>query len=116
MKRLFSLLIFGLVLATGPGAWADGDQDAARAALQRGEIVSLERILDAVRRDFSGRVVEVELEQEDGGWIYEVKLLAHHGAVIEARYDARTAALIRARGRGMERDHGDRMGPMHRGN
>lgn len=115
MRRLIFLLALGLALAAGLPGQADEDQDAARRALQRGEIVPLGRVLDAARRDFAGRVVEVDLEREDGAWVYEIKLLGHRGAVIEAYYDARTATLLRARGRGMERmmERMERMAPMH---
>lgn len=65
-------------------------------------------MLAAARRDFRGEMLEVELEDEDGRLVYELKLLAPGGAVLELLYDAASGELIRARGHGLERArHGE---------
>ncbi|MBF0307661.1 MAG: PepSY domain-containing protein [Alphaproteobacteria bacterium] len=91
-----ALMILALILTPMPGL-ADGKRghEAARAAVEAGEIVPLGRILDAATRDFGGTMLEVELERERGRWVYEVKLLLPGGRVVEAHYDAGTATLMR---------------------
>lgn len=93
--------LLGLAILAAAGA-ADDDHEAARAALQRGETMPLSRLLALVEAEFDGRLVEVELEREDGRLVYEVEILTPAGRLIELTYDARTGALLEAEGAGVE--------------
>lgn len=86
------------LLAAAAAAPSHGDDDhmRARAARQAGEIRPLTEIIDAVRRDNPGEIVEVELEHEHGRWIYEVKILTPQGEIRRLDYDARTAERLSA--------------------
>lgn len=92
-----------LALAAPPAALADKDADRARAAVQSGEILPLSRILETVASQYAGDVIAVELERDDGAWEYEVKLLLPDGSVAKLKYDASTAALRKAKGRGLDK-------------
>lgn len=96
------VLMLSLVAAGAP-AWADEDHERARAALERGEILPLRTILDRAEADFGGKLLEAELEAEDGRLAYEIKLLTPGGHIVELTYDARTGALLGAEGPGLER-------------
>jgi uncharacterized membrane protein YkoI len=101
MRRALLLIpMLMLPLLGAPDAWADGrrDHERARAALAAGEIRPLAELLAAVERRYVGRVIETELEREDGRWVYEFKLLPPSGRVVELRLDAATGALLRSRG------------------
>ena len=50
---------------------------------------------------FDGRLVEVELENDDGRTVYEIELLTKQGSVIELTYDARTGRFLEAEGKGV---------------
>jgi uncharacterized membrane protein YkoI len=91
-----------LALAAVTPAHADKDADRARAAVQSGEILPLSRILETVASQYAGDVIGVELDRDDGIWQYEVKLLLPAGSVAKLKYDARTAALIKAKGRDLD--------------
>ena len=52
--------------------------------------------------EFTGSPVEIELDDEDGRFIYKVKLLALSGAIVNLEYDARDARLLRAKSRGAD--------------
>ncbi len=97
-----SLLTLALVLAFVAAAGAGDDHARARAAREAGEIVSLRAILDRVEAEFTGSPVEIELDDEDGRWIYKVKLLVLSGAIVKLEYDARDGRLLRVKGRGAE--------------
>ncbi len=61
-------------------------------------------------RAVPGEVLEVELEREHGGLVYEIDILAQDGRVRTLIFDARTGALLSAEGRRRrrgERDRGD---------
>lgn len=95
-----SFLAAFLVFAAAPAFADDDDRDdhvEARAALQRGEILPLVQILEQVRRREPGDVIEVELEREDEGWEYDVKVLTPTGIVRKVTLDARTGAVLKVR-------------------
>jgi uncharacterized membrane protein YkoI len=71
------------------------EHDAVRAITQRGDILSLERILQEARVQHAGRVLESELEQQDGRYVYEVELVDDEGRVWEMKFDARTGEVLR---------------------
>ncbi|MFT4102998.1 MAG: hypothetical protein QM674_18590 [Burkholderiaceae bacterium] len=95
-------LLAAALLATGPfaPAHAGDDDERARAAVQAGQIQPLQQVLDTVARQWNGEVIAVELDREDGGWVYEIKLLSPQGAVIKLEYDAQHLTLVKAKGRG----------------
>jgi uncharacterized membrane protein YkoI len=106
MRRRPLLIIpaLGLILACGAAdGREDNDHERARAAQQAGKIRPLADILREVERRYLGRVIETELEQEDGLWIYEFRILPPTGRVFELELDAATGALLRSKGPVRER-------------
>ncbi|MEQ8603112.1 MAG: PepSY domain-containing protein [Marivibrio sp.] len=82
------------LLAAFGGAASAGDHERAREALERGEILPLLTILQRATGRQPGEVIEVELEHDDGRWLYEVTLLTAAGVLMEMKLDAATGALI----------------------
>ena len=103
MRR--SLLLSPFLLLPALSARADDrrDHERARAALAAGEIRPLAELLAEVERRYAGRVIEAELEREDGRWVYEIRILPASGRVFELRLDGATGALLRTRGPVQER-------------
>jgi uncharacterized membrane protein YkoI len=71
------------------------EHDAVRAIRQRGDILSLDSILQKARGEHPGRVLESELEQKDGRYVYELELVDDQGRVREVKFDARTGEVLR---------------------
>ncbi|CAM3194749.1 PepSY domain-containing protein [Paracoccus nototheniae] len=96
MNRHFSTLLLTLSLAPASldAQSATPDYETARRAVLRGEMLPLERILTLVEADHPGQIVEVELENEDGIWLYEVEVLTPAGHLIEIDLDARTGEIL----------------------
>ncbi|RBI70905.1 peptidase [Roseovarius sp. TE539] len=90
MTRLFLIL----ALLAGPALADDDGQDRARRALQAGEILPLSDILAAAAAARPGRVIELELERDDGRWIYELELVTPEGRLYEMEVDAATATVL----------------------
>lgn len=93
-----------LALCLGAGAQpahADGrrDHDRARAAMKAGQVLPLQEVLEKVLRSHPGDVLEVELEREDGRWVYELKILQSGGRLLRLDVDARTASVLGIRSR-----------------
>ncbi|MDP3829276.1 MAG: PepSY domain-containing protein [Polaromonas sp.] len=80
-------------------AWSGSkdDHNRARQAVQAGQVLPLRSVLERLEREHPGQVMEVELEQEEGRWVYEVKLLQPQGQLVKLKLDARTAALLSAK-------------------
>lgn len=90
--------VLGLVAIAPPalaGEQKKSDHEAARAALARGEILPLPRILTIATGRVPGDVLEVELEDEHGRFIYDLKILAKNGRVREVEIDAKTGAVMK---------------------
>lgn len=83
-----------LSLIAGPALADRDDHDRARRALEAGEVLPLSEILSAVEAAQPGRVIEVELERDDGRWIYELELVAPDGRILEIEIDAATADIL----------------------
>ncbi|WP_343713190.1 PepSY domain-containing protein [Inquilinus sp.] len=97
MPLIRSVLVLVFVLTLPRGGVAD-DHDRARAARERGEIRPLEEIMPAVRQQFPGDVVRIELEREDDRWIYEIKLISPDGRLTELHVDARSGDVLEVEG------------------
>lgn len=79
-----SMLLYG-----GAPAGASNDHEVARALRDGGDILPLSQLL--AREEISGmRVLEAELEYEDGRAVYELELLDSDGRVRERYFDAST--------------------------
>jgi uncharacterized membrane protein YkoI len=97
-----ALLAALLAGAAAPGRAGD-DADRARAGVREGRYVPLASILDWLDARYHGRVIEVELEEEDGDPpTYEVEWLTPQGRVVEFEFDARSGELLEREGRGLE--------------
>jgi hypothetical protein len=96
------LLVAGLLPAPVQ-AREDRDHDRARAAVQAGEVLPLATLLERVQRRHPGQVLEVELERDDGRWIYELKLLQPGGQLLKLEVDAATAQVLQVRRRKADR-------------
>jgi uncharacterized membrane protein YkoI len=76
-------------------AFADAsEQDRARQALERGEIRPLDQVLAAARKALPGDVVKIELDRDDGRWIYEIKVLTAGGERREVEIDAKSLHVL----------------------
>lgn len=70
------------------------DHERAVQAVRAGTILPLHNVLQQLQNQYPGQVLEVELEDDDGRWIYEIKLLQSGGLVRKVKLDAKTAVVI----------------------
>ncbi len=98
--RLTALLMTTfLLLGLPPRPLADSDHDRARKALESGEILPLRTIIDRLERYYPGQILEVELDHDDGLWVYEIKLVRINGVLIKIKIDASDGRLLGVKGR-----------------
>ncbi len=95
-RTVARLVMMTLVLpGTRVGFAADhADHDRARQAVEVGDVLPLRTILERVEREYPGQVMEVELDQEKGQWVYEIKLLRKGGALMKLKILARDGTIL----------------------
>jgi uncharacterized membrane protein YkoI len=77
-----------------PAAAGDSDHVVARKLRESGQILPLEQIVERARAAKPGEIIETELEREQGRYVYEVEILDSAGQVWEVKLDARTGELL----------------------
>jgi uncharacterized membrane protein YkoI len=100
MKFCCLPVVFLTAVLGWPLAHADSDHDRARDAVQAGQVLPLKTVLERLEREHPGQVLEVELERDDGRWIYDVKLLQAGGRLVKLELDAASGAVLKRRDRG----------------
>jgi uncharacterized membrane protein YkoI len=105
MRRPFLAGLLGALLlpAARPALAGDDDHERARRAVEAGRIRPLVQLLAEIERRFVGQVVETELDDDDGRWTYEFKLLPPSGRMYKVELDAATGAVIGTKGPVQER-------------
>ena len=100
-RVVIGVLTAAVVLAAGQASARDRDKDhdAARSAVERGELRPLADILAGLRGKLPGEVAGVEIERKDGRWVYEFRLVNGKGELFKAYVDGRSGELERIRQR-----------------
>lgn len=92
MSRFLALVALAALSAPSLADPPARDHERARDARSSGQFVSLQAILDDAEAREPGRIIEVDLDEEDDE--YEIEILRADGIVVELEYDARTGELL----------------------
>ena len=102
-KYWISAAVLLLAAAIGAGAYFLGAHGSGRDRkhdrhevidVQGTPVIDLAAVIELTLQKVQGDVLKVELENEDGRYVYEVKILATNGRVREVKLDARDGSLI----------------------
>ncbi|UGA56054.1 PepSY domain-containing protein [Vibrio sp. VB16] len=85
---------------TGTSIEFDEDQDEVYDAVKRGLIKPFSELYSAVDQQLNGRLIKVELDEDDDEWVYELKII-HEDNVIKVEYNATTLEIIEIKGRNL---------------
>lgn len=98
MPRAHAIASVLLLLLVLPGpALADDDRDDAERAsrgARSGEFMPFARLAQMTLQRYPGRIVEAELDEDDGRILYEIRILRPNGRVLEVEIDARTGRIL----------------------
>lgn len=92
------VLVALLSLAGAAFAFADDDGDdhnLAHRLVAEGKIRELSGIVEEVAAQVPGKMLEVEFENDDGVYKYELKILRPEGKVQEVEVDATTGVILK---------------------
>ena len=91
--QLGTVCVLTAVLAFTMGIAKEENGKESEERVTTSPIMSLEDAITAATTRFQGRVVEAELEDEDGKVVYEVKILGDDGQTREIEVDANSGKL-----------------------
>ncbi len=93
---VFGSVALALFMALSPAdtSFADDDHNIVKKLKESGDILPLEIIIKKATAKHPGRVIEAELEEKPGGYIYEIEILDKSGVVWELIYDAKTGKFL----------------------
>lgn len=97
-SRLAAWALLSVCAAAGHGhalASGKGDHERALQAVQSGQVLPLVKVLALVEKVHPGQVLEVELENHQQQWQYEIKLLQPDGRLMKLQVDARTGEVLK---------------------
>ncbi len=105
-RRTMTVLLCALCGGLGaawPVAHAERDDgQRARAAREQGRIMPLERLIAQVNRSVPGRLLEAELDDDDGVLVYELRWQLADGRRLEIELDARDGRWLKLKGPRLE--------------
>ncbi len=91
-----TVLVLAVLLLSAQTQARDLDHDEALRLRQSGVIVGLEQVLQVALGRYPGaQLLEAELEEEHGQYIYDIELLTAAGVARELDVDARDARILR---------------------
>lgn len=91
-----TVLVLAVLLLSAQTQARDLNQDEALRLRQSGVIVGLEQVLQVALARYPGaQLLEAELEEEHGQYIYDIELLTAAGVARELDVDARDARILR---------------------
>ena len=73
------------------------DHEKAIKAVNEGEILTLDQILQKINKNFDGRVVSINLKDSEKGlfgWVYDIMIIDVNNKVKHIRVDAGTSTVL----------------------
>ncbi|RAJ98443.1 PepSY domain-containing protein [Aliidiomarina maris] len=102
--RIYSIILSAVcalyLIPSSPVALASGANPYQ--LVQRGEIKPLEDILQRLRESYRGEIIDIDLEYDDGIYIYEIEMIGPQGQKAEFEFDAATGELISVKGKRLQ--------------
>ncbi|WP_210324052.1 PepSY domain-containing protein [Agrobacterium sp. AGB01] len=96
LNRIFHFLPVAcmLVLILAPVNATAKDLDRLRDAVKRGDVLPLSVLQEKLRISYPGDIIKVELDEDDGRFIYEFKVLQANGRLYEIEMDAKDGTIL----------------------
>jgi hypothetical protein len=80
----------------------DEDRDEIIRAVEQGLIKPFSALYQTVNQDLYGRIIKVELEEDDDEWTYELKLI-YENQIIKVEYNASSLQMLELKGRHLQK-------------
>ena len=80
----------------------DESHELARQALEQGRVLPLRTVLEKIERDYQGQALKVEFEQDDGRFLYKIRLLQSDGRKVKHKVEAGDGRVLETK----RKEHG----------
>ena len=88
-------VLYALLAGLPAPAYADGDDhERARRAVEAGHVLPLRGLLAQIEKQYGGKAVKVEFEEDNGEYRYEIRLVRRQGQVLELEVDASNGQVL----------------------
>ena len=90
-------VIFGKIQSQDVSNETMNDHEKAIKAVNEGEILTLDQILEKVNRNFEGRIISINLKDNEKGlfgWVYDIMIIDVNNKVKQIRIDAGTSTVL----------------------
>lgn len=108
LRRLVLCCLMLFMLGASPLLCADGDDhgshELARQALEQGRVLPLRAVLEKIERDYQGQALKVEFEQDDGRFLYKIRLLQSDGRMVKLKVDAVDGKVLETKRKEQRKD------------
>ena len=103
MKSFIKLLIFSIFNFSfftnikAEDNLGESDHEKAIRAVNEGEILPLDEILNKVQNNFTGRIISINLKDNEKGlfgWVYDIMIIDIENNVKQLRVDAGTSTIL----------------------
>ncbi len=75
-------------------------QKSIRKAVQRKQILPLNKIKQRIAKYTKSEIISIELERKRFGWVYEFKIIDRKGRLLEVYMNATTGKVIKSKNKG----------------
>lgn len=99
-----ALCLFGVTPLLRADEHDHGSHELARQALEQGRVLPLRTVLQKMERDYPGQVLKVEFEQDEGRFLYKIRLLQSDGRMVKLKVDAVDARVLEVKRKEHEKD------------
>jgi len=96
-KIFFFLSFLILFVQTNLCSETINDHEKAIKAVNEGEILPLDEILKNITKNFYGRVISINLKDNEKGlfgWVYDIMIIDNNNNVKQIRVDAGTSTVL----------------------
>ena len=96
-KIFMYLLIFFVLSQKNIYSETINDHEKAIKAVNEGEILPLNEILTKITKNFNGRVISINLKDNEKGlfgWVYDIMIIDNKNNVKQLRVDAGTSTVL----------------------
>ena len=103
MKSIINILIFSVLNFSlfnnvkSEDNLGESDHEKAIRAVNEGEILPLDEILNKVQNNFNGRIISINLKDNEKGlfgWVYDIMIIDIENNVKQLRVDAGTSTIL----------------------
>ena len=97
LKIFLSLLMFTILVEKDIYSETINDHEKAIKAVNEGEILPLNEILTNITKNFDGRVISINLKDNEKGlfgWVYDIMMIDVNNKVKQIRVDAGTSTVL----------------------